>query len=219
MEKYILLLAAGKSTRFNTDLPKQFMPINDRPLLLHTFDAFLKTNNHYHFVLVLSESIVEYWHELCIRYRFKTTHQVVVGGTTRFLSVKNGLGHIPDNALVAIHDGVRPIVSKQLIKEGFALAQKYGNAIPVVKITDSVRQANKAGSKPVNRNNLVLVQTPQFFNSSLIKTAYKNTAHTGFTDDATMFEETGNIPYLFQGERKNIKVTHPGDLDVVKAFL
>jgi len=206
-------------TRFNSEAPKQFTLVNGKPILLHTFDAFLNANKDYHFVLVLSEAMMPLWKDICHQYHFSVNHQIVAGGHSRFQSVKNGLQQIPDNALVAIHDGVRPNISTRLIEEGFSLAIKTGSAIPVVKITDSVREVNETNSKPVSRNNLVLVQTPQFFQSSLIKKAYSSTCQTNFTDDASVIEQAGHTVTLFEGDRINIKVTFKEDLGIVETLL
>ena len=219
MKKYIVITAAGKGTRFNAEAPKQFMLVNGKPILLHTFDAFLKASKDYHYVLVLSELMMPFWKDICHQYKFTVNHQIVAGGQSRFQSVKNGLQQIPDDALVAIHDAVRPSISKRLIDEGFALAIKTGSAIPVVKITDSVRETKETVSKPVSRNNLVLVQTPQFFQSSLLKKAYSSTHQTNFTDDASVIEQTGHTVTLFEGDRGNVKVTNPDDIDIIKMFL
>ena len=219
MKKYILLLAAGKGNRFNTKTPKQFVVVKGKPLLLHTFEAFLRWEHSAKFILVLSKPMVEQWHQICSSYKFKTNHQIVIGGSTRFQSVKNGLEHIPKEALVAIHDGVRPLLSKRLIKEGFSLAEKNGSAIPVIKISDSVREIKEDASKPVSRQNLRLVQTPQFFKSTLIKQAYQNATSDNFTDDASVLQQAGSIPFIFEGDPKNIKVTRPEDIEVIKIFL
>jgi len=219
VKKYVLIVAAGKGTRFNAETPKQFALVNNKPLLLHTFDAFLKASKDYHYVLVLSESMIPFWSDICHQYKFIINHQIVAGGSTRLQSVKNGLENISEDVLVAIHDGVRPHVSKRLIEEGFALADKSGSAIPVVKITDSVREIKITNSKPVSRNNLVLVQTPQFFQSSLIKEAYRSTIQTNFTDDATVYEQSGHAVTLFEGDRRNVKVTFEEDLSIVGSTL
>ena len=214
-ERYILIVAAGKGTRFNSDIPKQFVPTNGKPLLLHTFDAFLKTQEAFRYVLVLSELMIPFWKDRCIKYKFTVKHQIVAGGSTRFHSVKNGLKNIPERALVAIHDGVRPNLSKRLIDEGFALAQKTGSAIPVIKISESVRETDGINSRPLNRQTLRLVQTPQFFQAGLIKDAYSNAIQTNFTDDASVYEDAGNKVTLFDGEQSNVKVTFEEDLRMV----
>ena len=214
-EKYILIVAGGEGARFKSDIPKQFVPINGKPLLFHTFDLFLKTHEAFRYVLVLSELMIPFWKDLCIQYKFTVKHQIVVGGSTRFHSVKNGLTKIPDDALVAIHDGVRPNVSRRLINEGFELAGKTGSAIPVIKVSESVRETDGTNSKPVNRQTLRLVQTPQFFQSTLIKEAYARASETNFTDDATVYEQAGHKVTLFDGERSNVKVTFKEDLGMV----
>ncbi len=198
---------------------KQFALVNKKPLLLHTFDAFLQWGKPVRFILVLAGSMVKQWAEICSDYHFTTKHLVVTGGQTRLQSVKNGLKHIPDNAMVAIHDGARPLVSSLLIEEGFSLAAKTGSAIPVVKISDSVRKTAGTNSRPVNRKNLLMVQTPQFFQSSLIKKAYDLIKKENFTDDASLFETAGHKLSLYQGDRQNIKITFQEDLNMMEALL
>ena len=183
--------------------------------MLHTFDNFINADKAYNYVLVLPELMIPFWDDLCIKHKFTVKHQVLAGGRTRFHSVKNGLEKIPDDALVAIHDGVRPNVSKRLIIEGFKLAEKTGSAIPVIKVADSVREADGVNSKSLDRQSLRLVQTPQFFQSNLIKQAYSRIAETNFTDDATVYEQAGHTVTLFEGDRKNVKVTFEEDLGMV----
>jgi len=219
MKKYILIVAGGDGNRFGGDVPKQFMLFNGKPLLLHTINAFLRVDQSFKLVLVLPGNMVEHWKSICKDYHFKHNHLIVSGGEDRQWSVMAGLKYIPDDSLVAIHDGVRPVVSARLIEEGFKLAKEKGSAIPVVEVADSVREVVENSSSVVNRENLRLVQTPQFFHSEKIKVAYFKAGDKIYSDDASVYENVCNEVYLFSGERENIKITYPVDLISVEALL
>ncbi|RLD34252.1 MAG: 2-C-methyl-D-erythritol 4-phosphate cytidylyltransferase [Bacteroidetes bacterium] len=212
MEKYLIIVAGGKGTRLSADLPKQFIEINGKPLLMHTFDAFSETGYIDHFVLVLPTEYISYWNELCETFRFATKHIIREGGPKRYHSVKSGLAVVPENSLVAVHDAARPFVSKRMVREGFDLALRKGNAVPVINMEDSLREVSGTLNKPVNRNRFRRVQTPQFFRSNLLKNAYQQPYDERFTDDATVLELAGNQIFLFEGDPENIKITHPVDL-------
>jgi len=220
MEKYVLIVAGDKGSRFDGITPKQFALIKGKPVLLHTFEAFLRSDKSLHFILVLSDSkSVENWKSICKKHHFNNFHKIVLGGESRQQSVQSGLAKIPDNVLIAIHDGVRPIVSQRLIKEGFELASKRGSAVPVIEITETVRQIKSGSNIVIDRKNLSLVQTPQFFQSNLIKQAYNNINRSDFTDDASIYENAGFKLTFFAGERQNLKITYPIDLLIAKALL
>jgi len=204
MEKYVIITAGGKGHRFSTEQPKQFVEIFDRPLLMHTFDAFSETGIIDHFVLVLPAEYIRLWDELCEKHQFKTDHIIKEGGPKRYHSVKSGLMAIPENVLVAIHDAARPFVSQKII---------------VIAVEDSLREISGSLSKPVNRNLFKRVQTPQFFRSSLIKKAYEQPYNERFTDDATVLETSGEQIYLMEGDTENIKITHPADLAYAEYLL
>jgi len=212
MEKYVLIVAGGKGLRMKSELPKQFIEINNKPVLMHTFDAFSGIGNINNFILILATEYIGYWEELCEKHCFKTEHTVIEGGPKRYHSVKRGLSLIPNNSLVAIHDAVRPVVSRNIIKNGFDIAAKKGNAIPAVAIKESIRKISGSLSKSVNREMFKIVQTPQFFQSALIKRAYEQAFNEKFTDDANMLESLGKQIYLIEGDTKNIKITDPEDL-------
>ena len=219
MEKYVLIVAGGNGSRFGDEVPKQFVLIKGKPLLLHTINAFLCVDQSFKLVLVLPENMLEHWKLVSKKYHFTHDHLIVSGGINRKLSVMAGLEHIPDNSMVAIHDGVRPLVSEKLIKTGFKLAQEKGSAIPVIAITDSVREVVGNSSRVVNRENLRQVQTPQFFHSEKIKDAYFKAGDKNYSDDASVYENVCNEVCLFSGERENIKITYPVDLISVEALL
>lgn len=219
MEKYVLIVAGGEGLRMKSKLPKQFIEINNRPVLIRTFDAFSGIGNINHFILVLAAEHINYWQQLCEKHRFKTEHTVIEGGPKRYHSVKRGLSLIPTNSLVAIHDAVRPFVSKNIINTGFDIAARKGNAIPAIAINESIREISGSLSKSVNREKYKIVQTPQFFQSDLIKRAYEQAFNEKFTDDANILESSGKQIYLIEGDTKNIKITHPEDLVYAESLL
>jgi 2-C-methyl-D-erythritol 4-phosphate cytidylyltransferase len=220
MNKYALVVAGGRGSRMGAEIPKQFLLLKGLPVLMHTLKAF-RSIDDIHLILVLPEDQIMYWNQLCTKYDFSLPHQIVAGGETRFQSVKNGLQSISDSeALVAIHDGVRPLVSIDIIKESYKLAQQMGNALTIIPLKDSIRKQTEKGSVSVNRSDYFLVQTPQTFRLSEIKTAYENVPELNtFTDDASVIEAIGAEIHLVQGDYKNIKITTPEDLLFAEALL
>ncbi len=170
-------------------------------------------------VIALPNSYHLYWQELCEKYNFKIDQQVVKGGDSRFLSVRNSLEVIPDDYLVAIHDGVRPLVSQKTISSAFREAEVYGNAIPVIPINESIRKVEGGLNEPVSRDLLRIIQTPQVFNAKAIKNAYARADHTDFADDASVLESTGEKLHLVEGNTENIKITLPSDLLFAEAII
>lgn len=219
MKKFALIVAGGSGQRMKSATPKQFMEINGKPLLMHTFSAFLKAGSDFEFILVLPENEIESWHLLCTKHTFNIKHSVVPGGKTRFHSVKNGLKTINEDGIVFIHDGVRPLVSKQTIKNCYQTAVEKGNALPVITPSESVREVLNGKNRAVDRKHYYLVQTPQTFRVSLIKKAYEQKYSDFFTDDASVLEQTGASIQLVEGNRENIKITWPADVDMASALL
>ncbi len=199
--------------------PKQLLLLKEKPVLIHVFEAFLSYARDIRFVLVLPEAWHKEWSRLCSHHRLFVQHTLTGSGPTRFHSVKSGLKHIPDEGLVAIHDGVRPVVSRDLISRVFQYAERFGNAIPVVTPADSVRLTDHGLSSPLSREKVRLVQTPQCFRADKIKQAYAQPYRESFTDDATVLESTGERLFLVEGEKENIKITTPPDLLVAQALL
>ena len=218
MEKYVLIVAGGKGLRMKSDVPKQFVELNNKPLLMYTIDAF-STIRIDQLILVIPADYIGFWKELCNEHHFQTPHNIIEGGPQRYHSVKRGLSTIPNNALVAIHDAVRPFVSEDLINNGLIIATKKGNAIPAITINDSIREISGSLSKAANRDRFRKVQTPQFFHASLIKKAYQQPFDGHFTDDATILESSGQQIYLFDGDPVNIKITIPEDLMLAEAII
>ncbi len=219
VRKFALIVAGGSGSRMNSPVPKQFHLIKGKPLLMHTFDAFLKSDPDFEFVLVLPGNQITRWKNLCKKYRFPGNHTLAAGGETRFQSVKNGLEKIPEEGIVFIHDGVRPLVSAQTIQNCYKTALGKGNALPVIPPAESVREIFDGENRAVNRERFLLVQTPQTFRVSLIKKAYSRHFSENFTDDASVLENAGEKIHLVPGNRENIKITYLSDLTIAGAFL
>lgn len=221
MKIHLLVVAGGNGSRMNSGIPKQFLLLHGIPVLMRTIRAFSRTFENLSISIVLPQDQIQLWHELCNSYRFSVVHQVVTGGPERFFSVKNGLDTIDEDSLVLIHDGVRPLVSSNTIKKCTDAAMKSGAAIPVIKITDSIRQIDpqNKSSKVVERSLFRLVQTPQVFHAALIKKAYQQEYSTLFTDDASVLEAAGHEITLVDGNIENIKITHPRDIILSEIML
>ena len=216
MKKVALIVAGGKGERMNTDIPKQFLVLNDLPILMHSLNAFSHLDK---IILVLPQTQIENWEELCKQYNFILKHTVVAGGINRFGSVKNGLAKIDEGSIVAIHDGVRPLVSKNLINKLIGATKKGNGIIPIVAVKDSIRKVEGYKSKAVSRSNLYKVQTPQCFFASTLKDAYKQNFSLFFTDDASVLESNGGKIITIIGEEKNLKITTEEDLMLAEALI
>ncbi len=212
-------MAGGKGERMNSEIPKQFLIIAGKPILMHTIERFYSFSPELKIFLVLPAIHFDFWKSLCNKYKFTISHNLVEGGETRFHSVKKGLERVKGECVVAIHDGVRPLVSKKTILESFALAEKKGNAIPAFGINESMRILKDGKNYQVNRNDYRIIQTPQCFHSSLIKKAYSQDYKTEFTDDASVVEAMGTKVNLTEGNVENIKITRSVDLEIAEAFL
>ncbi|MCL4141892.1 UNVERIFIED_CONTAM: hypothetical protein GTU68_040003 [Idotea baltica] len=189
------------------EIPKQFIPVAGKPILMHTLEAFYRVSDQIRIILVLPESQMLGWKSLCAQYSFKLPHTTSIGGKTRFHSVKNGLTQIKGDGLVAIHDGVRPLVNEQIILNSFAIAEQKGNAITAVALKDSIRWTNGSENEVRDRNDYQIIQTPQTFHVSLIKSAFEREYDPAFTDDATVLEATGIKINLIKGAGLcNIKI-------------
>lgn len=217
--KVAIIVAGGKGERMNADIPKQFLEIKGKPILMHTLEVFQRFDNSIKLILVLPAIQMEFWDELCKKHAFTLPHQVVAGGEARFYSVKNGLNAVSSPALIAVHDGVRPLVSPETIARCYAAAEKFDAAIPVVDLVDSIRQINDNGSQSVDRSAYKLVQTPQIFDAALLKRAYEQECSPLFTDDASVVEALGNHVELVEGNRENIKITTEFDLKIAEIFI
>lgn len=219
MKLYAVIVAGGSGKRMQAGIPKQYLELAGKPVLMHTIERFKSFDRGIEIITVLPENQLLYWDELKKKYSFNITHTFVKGGKARFFSVKNGLKFVESPALVAIHDGVRPFVSVDTIKRCFETAGKLGNAVPVISPSDTLRMISGEESKPINRMQVRQVQTPQVFNADLIKNAYCQEYTPDFTDDATVLEKTGIKINLVEGNRENIKITNPEDLLISAALL
>jgi 2-C-methyl-D-erythritol 4-phosphate cytidylyltransferase len=203
----------------NSEVPKQFLLLAGQPVLMHTIRIFHLFDPGMQLLVVLPGQHIPYWEELCRIHAFTISHQLVKGGDTRFGSVKNALEQTGGEGLVAIHDGVRPLVSAGTLKRAFEGAGKNGNAIPVVGMHESIRETGPSGNREVARENLRIVQTPQVFRKELIRKAYDKAPHENFTDDATVLESYGETIHLVEGNPENIKITRPSDLRCAEVLL
>jgi len=219
MDMYVVIVAGGSGKRMGAEIPKQFLELAGRPVLMHTIERFKAFNDAIEIITVLPENQLRHWIKKKKKYSFTIPQTLVKGGLHRFFSVKNGLRFVNIPGLVAIHDGVRPFVSIDTIKRCFETAEKLGNAIPSVSPTESLRILTNKGSQPVNRLDVKQIQTPQVFNAELIKKAYLQEYKPGFTDDATVLENSGEKINLIDGNRENIKITNPEDLLISTALL
>ena len=219
MQLYVVIVAGGSGKRMGAEIPKQFLELAGRPVLMHTIERFKSFNDSIEIITVLPENQLRHWLELQVKYSFTLPQTLVKGGSSRFYSVRNGLKFVNTPGLVAIHDGVRPFVSIDTIKRCFETAEKLGNAIPAISPTESLRIITGFGNLPVNRFYVKQIQTPQVFRAELIKKAYLQEYNTEFTDDATVLEKTGEKINLIEGNRENIKITNPEDLLISTALL
>ena len=209
----ILIVAGGRGTRMGGPQPKQFLELAGRPVLMHTLEAFDRWDASARLIVVLPEDQIDTWKRLCEAHVFGRIHRVVAGGETRFHSVRNGLDAVASDGLIAVHDGVRPLVAPSVIAACFAAAADGGAAVPVVPVVESVREVDAdGGSRPVDRTRLRVVQTPQVFRTDVLRAAYRLPYDPRFTDDASVVEASGVAVRLVPGNRENIKLTTPMDL-------
>lgn len=218
-QKYAIIVAGGSGKRMGSELPKQFITVSAKPLLMHTLERFYAYDSTIKLIVVLPESQHAYWQKQCDAFNFTIQHQISKGGVERFYSVKNGLDLIVHDGFVAIHDGVRPLVSLETITRCFDKACESGAAIPVIPATESIRKVKGELNKAVNRNYYFMVQTPQVFSVSLLKKAYQQQYDCSFTDDASVVERLNHPISLVEGNAENIKITRPMDLIIAEALL
>jgi len=218
-KKFALIVAGGSGSRMKNSTPKQFLELAGKPVLMYTFEVFYRFDPAIEFILVLPLSEQERWKELCKEFKFSIAHQLANGGNTRFESVKNGLEKIPDDSIVFIHDGVRPLVSAQTLQNCLDGTINQGNALPVIPVSESVRYVDENGNRSLDRSKYFLVQTPQTFQSEKIKAAYHQPYSKLFTDDASVLENTGEKINTVPGNRENIKITFSEDLLIAEQMI
>ena len=219
MKKYAVIVAGGSGMRMKTPVPKQFLQLQGKPVLWHTLTTFLDAFDDLEIILVLPEGHIETGKEI-----LRSTHApdrvwITTGGETRFHSVQNGLRHIQQHSIVFVHDGVRCLLTTDLIHRCYYTAQEKGNAIPAIAATDSIRIETVTGNEIINRNKVRIIQTPQTFYSDLIKAAFEQEYDEAFTDEAGVVEKLGIKIHLVEGESTNIKITHPIDILIAEKVL
>ena len=219
MRKFGIIVAGGKGLRMGSDLPKQFLMLRGKPVLMRTLEIFSDYDPSMEMILALPEDHIPYWMELCAKYHFNKVVSIVAGGETRYHSVKNALETIAGKGIVAVHDGVRPLITSSLIDRCFCAAEKYNNAIPCLSVSESMRKVNGDNNHRVDRSEFVLIQTPQVFEVSILKEAFRQSYRDEFTDEASMIEYL-NIPvHLVEGIPQNIRITNRADLLFAEAIL
>lgn len=222
MQKYAVIVAGGSGNRMKSDTPKQFLPLAGKPVLMHTTEAFHAFDSEMTIIIGLPADQISVWNHLCKNHSFTIPHIIIPGGETRFQTVKNCIleGNIKKNGLVAVHDGVRPFISKDLLNRGFNTAFKHSNAIPAVDLKESIRAVDNGQSHSLDRSKFKMIQTPQIFQSGLLLNTYLNTEEENWmTDDASVVEHFGQELKLYEGSYENIKITTPPDLIIAEALI
>lgn len=219
MKKTAIIVAGGCGQRMGTDVPKQFLLVCGIPVLMHTLERFYNYDDSTRILLVIPEKFVSTWKELCDEYFFSVPHELVTGGQERFHSVKKALELCEEDGLIAVHDGVRPLVSVRTIAGCFASAQEHGSGIPVISQDESLRMIHNGSSKAIDRNLIKIVQTPQIFRADYLQKAYQSEYQELFTDDASVVEAAGFPIHLCDGNPENIKITHAIDLELAGLYL
>lgn len=227
MNKRIVIIAAGGTgSRINADLPKQYMLLNDKPVLMHTIAAFVECCDL--IVVALHSDMVQYWTELCLKYDFAVPHEMVIGGKTRFQSIRNAINFIEqrfpevfyeEGNSIAVHDAARPLVDKELIEKSFELAEKGQCNVLATRSTNSIRLGGVADNKAVDRDTVWQIQTPQTFPAHLLLQAYRQPEEPLFTDDASVIEKIGYPIHLLESSPKNIKITYAEDFEIAKIYM
>lgn len=219
LKYYAIIVGGGSGSRMKSNIPKQFMLLKGKPVLMHTIEAFHSSKFNPEIIVVLNADFHQYWKDLCREYHFTSSHQLVSGGSHRFHSVSNGLKFVNAHSIIAIHDAVRPCISKNLVELSYKHAEEFGNAVVAIKSRDSVRLKSLYGSINIKREDIYLIQTPQVFRSEILNTAYQQEFRDEFTDDAAVVERSGVQIRLIEGDPKNIKITYPEDIRIAEVYL
>jgi len=215
----VIIVAGGEGKRMGQPVPKQFLMLGDHPVLWYTLQAFHNYDPGMPVILVLHKDWIAHWQEEIHGFSHFLNYKITAGGETRFHSVRNGLALIPEGDYTAVHDASRPLVSPALIERTFRAAREKGNAIPVLPVPDSLRILTSEGNRPLNRNRIFYVQTPQIFPTHLLKKAFLQEYLPEFTDEATVVENLGESIHLVEGEKRNMKITTEFDLEVARLLL
>ena len=219
MKNTVIIVAGGSGTRMGTTIPKQFLEINGKPVILHTLEKFISFDPEIEVIMLINPDHMSVWNRLILDYNLSINLKIAIGGETRFNSVKNGLALIKSESLVGIHDAVRPLIKIETISNIYKQAGIYGNAVPSVPVKESVREIKGSGSKIIDRSVLQLIQTPQVFLFSILKKAYNTPYLPFFTDDASVVEKSGVEIHLVRGDYYNIKITSPEDIEIARNLL
>ena len=217
-QKTIIISAGGIGKRMGASIPKQFLLLDGRPVLMHTIERFLAFDATMQIILVLPSNQIDFWKALCVTHEFEVAIEVVKGGKERFHSVQNGL-QVANGDIIGVHDAVRPLVSKEVIERCFIGAEKYDAVIPVMPVIESIRQVGQVESRAVDRSQFRLVQTPQCFKRNVLLKDYQLKFNSNFTDDESVVDATGVPISMVEGNQENIKITSPLDLKLAELFL
>ena len=218
-KRYVIIVAGGNGSRMNTPVPKQFLKLDGKPILMHTINKFTDADPNIEIIVVIPQEQLQMWETLCQEYGFHKTVKIAFSGESRFHSVKNGLELVTEASIVGVHDAVRPLVSSKTIIAAYKAAEMYGNAIPAVPINDSIRQIESTRNIALDRSRYCATQTPQCFHSDILKKAYQQDYKYTFTDDATVVEAMGEQIRLVDGNTENLKITGPKDLIIAEALI
>jgi 2-C-methyl-D-erythritol 4-phosphate cytidylyltransferase len=219
MKYYAIIVAGGSGKRMKSSIPKQFIELNGKPILMHTLEKFYSAKSSIDLIVVLPKSHQSTWNTLCDKHQFTIPHKICEGGTSRFESVKNGLEVCTEKSIIAVHDGVRPLVTPDFILNIYSETESKKALIPVCPVTESIRKVDGESSEALDRSQYYSVQTPQCFTYELLHKAYQQEEQNTFTDDASVVEFLGEKVHLFEGEADNIKITNPKDLLLAEAIL
>ncbi len=219
MKRFAVIVAGGIGTRMQSAVPKQFLELKGRPILMHTMERFHQAGEDIRLILVLPEAHFDLWEAQCKALDFGLPHQRVAGGETRFHSVYNGISAITEEGLVAVHDAVRPLLTTDFINRLYETAARHGQAVPVLPLTETLREREGVSSRTVDRSKFVIVQTPQVFRVKELQRAFAQPYRSTFTDEATVMEESGTAIQLCEGERMNIKLTTPFDMQLAQVLM
>lgn len=219
MKKHSIIVAGGTGSRMKDEVPKQFMLINGKPVILYSIEAFYAYDTSVQIILVIHPDYLNYWNQMCEKIKISVPFKIVTGGKTRFDSVKNGLKLIEEDGLIAIHDAARPVITNEFIRNLFSEAEKYGSAMPGIPLNDTIRVIEGNTSRQIDRTFLRAMQTPQVYKVSELKKAYDQPFQPLFTDDASVMQSAGFNLHLVEGLAVNIKITNPGDMVMAETFL
>lgn len=219
MQTTVIIVAGGSGMRMGEPQPKQFLPLAGKAVLQHTLEKFHSVDPTFKYMVVLPPAYIDYWKNHCVIKKFIIPHEIVEGGEERFYSVRNAVERLPSQGICLIHDGVRPLVSKLVIKHVLRMAQNEGAAVPAIPLTDSIRKVENGISHSISRKSIFRIQTPQGFANRIIKEAYRQPYTDLFSDDASVVESIGHAIHLVEGNPENIKITTAADMILSEFYL